>query len=116
MGVHKNRRGAAGEDGPGELGHRHHTAFHMDMAIHETRAKVIAAGVNHLRFRPHSRGYVTDAGNAAIFDGDIPGQYFAGKNVYYFAALDNGVGREFSGSHSHQFSGDFSQGTPGWEH
>ena len=71
MGIHKNTRGAVGDDSPGVLPHGDHGGFHVDMAVQEAGGDGGAVGVDDLGVLPDAVGGVPHQGDAAHGDGHI---------------------------------------------
>ena len=71
MGIHKNARGAVGDDSPGVLPYRDHGRFHMDMAVQKARGNGGAAGVDNVGVLPDAVRGVPHQGDAAHGDGHI---------------------------------------------
>ena len=95
VGINEHGRSAMGYDRTGEFGHRHHAAFHMHVAIAETRNEIAAIGFNDFCIRADAMGAVfSHIGKAPVSNGDIRVRDdFTGMHIHPTAFADHQIRR-----------------------
>ncbi len=94
MGIDKHAGSAVGDHGAGELGRRHHPAFHMHVAVAQAGQDVAAGGIYDGGVRADRVAGIADQGEPAGGDRHVDmGDDLARIDVHPAPVADDEVGR-----------------------